>query len=317
MTPVSTDNADQSAAAVPAGWGPGARSPGVWWRAARPFTLPASVVPIVVGGALAWREGVFHPLRFVLALVASLLVQAAVNFVDEYSDHDRPAGALKHIAPYKVIARGELTSKGVRGGTIVSLAVASAIGIYLIAVTHWILLAVCLASVAAVYFYAGGPRPLGHAGVGVPLVFVFMGIVMVAGAEFIHTERWSAAVLWIALPVACLVSAILVANDLRDMEEDRAEGKRTAVTAWGRPAGWWLWTLLVAAAYLVILAWALVHEYLWTPVLVAPSLPLAVRAGHSLWRSEDRETLAQGLRRTALLHLAFGILLSIGLVLGG
>jgi 1,4-dihydroxy-2-naphthoate octaprenyltransferase len=138
-------------------WGPGARSPRVWFLAARPFTLPASVVPILVGSALAFRHDEASLLRFVLALLGSLLVQAGVNFVDEYSDHDRPAGAHKHLAPYKVLARGELTPRAVRAGTIVVFGVATLIGIYFIAVAGWVILAVCLASVAVAYFYAGGP----------------------------------------------------------------------------------------------------------------------------------------------------------------
>ncbi|MBU1700179.1 MAG: 1,4-dihydroxy-2-naphthoate octaprenyltransferase [Candidatus Eisenbacteria bacterium] len=297
-------------------WGPGIGSLSVWWQAGRPFTLPASIVPILIGAALAYREGELIWVRFILALIASLLVQIGVNLVDEYSDHGRPAGALKHPAPYKVIFRRELTARAVRMGAIIVLAAATLIGVYLIAVTHWLLLPICLASLAAAYFYAGGPKPLGHRGFGIPLVFVFMGIVMVTAGYYIHSERWTLDALWASLPVACFVTAILVVNDLRDLDEDRAEGKMTPVTWWGRSFGRGLWLVLVVSGYLVVCGRALLDPAMRGLLLVLLSLPILFVAARPVFHGKERETLARGLRMTSLVHFVFGLLFAIGLIIG-
>jgi 1,4-dihydroxy-2-naphthoate octaprenyltransferase len=273
------------------------------------------VVPILVGSALAFRHGQASLLHFILALVGSLLVQAGVNFVDEYSDHDRPASAHKHVAPYKVLARGELTPRAVRLGAAIVFGVATLIGIYFVAVAGWAILAVCLASVGVAYFYAGGPKPLGHYGLGMPLVFVFMGVVMVMASYFIHTRSWSLAAFWASIPVACFVTTILLANDMRDLEEDRAEGKATAVTAWGRAFGRWLWLVLCAGAYVVVIVWGVFAPRSLPLLLVLLSLPQLALAARTLWEGRDRASLALGLRQTAGLHLSFGVLFAIGLCL--
>jgi 1,4-dihydroxy-2-naphthoate octaprenyltransferase len=263
---------------------------------------------------MAWRLGAFQPLRFALALAGSLLVQAAVNFIDEYSDHDRPGGALKHLAPYKVIARGELTPAALRMGTAVALGLATLVGLYLVAVTHWSLLVVCLLSLAATYFYAGGPRPLGHLGLGWILVFLFMGLVMVAASVFIHTERWSWEDVRLALPVACLVTAILVVNDVRDLEEDRADGKTTPVVLWGRPFGRLAWTGLVVAAFAVVLLGGAVRLPWPQRALVLVALPLALAAARGVWGARDRARLTRALGLTARLHFLFGLALAAAMV---
>jgi 1,4-dihydroxy-2-naphthoate octaprenyltransferase len=273
------------------------------------------VVPVLVGSALALRHGQANLLHFILALAGSLLVQAGVNFVDEYSDHDRPASAHKHIAPYKVLARGELTPRALRLGTVIVFGIATLIGIYFVAAAGWVILAVCLASVSFAYFYAGGPRPLGHYGLGMPLVFVFMGFVMVMASYFIHAGSLSPAAFWASIPVACFVTAILLANDMRDLEEDRAEGKATAVTAWGRGFGRWLWLILAAGAYVVVILWSVFTPRSLPLLLVLLSLPQLVFAAKTLWKGRDRATFALGLRQTAGLHLAFGVLFAIGLCL--
>ena len=209
----------------------------VWYRAARPFTLSASIIPVLVGSSLAYREGRFSLLLFVLALAASLLVQAGANMVDEFSDHARPEGSGKLLAPYKVIALGLLSSKAVKWGAAVCFGVATIVGIYFISVAGWPILAMCLASAAVAYFYSAGPKPLGSIGLGHPLVFFFMGPVMVVGAYYVQTQTFTLEALWLSLPIGCTVTAILIANDLRDMEEDSSVAKITPVTRFGRLFG--------------------------------------------------------------------------------
>ena len=194
--------------------------------ASRPFTLPASVVPVLVGSALAFREGQADPGLFVLILVASLLVQVGANLVDEYSDHGRVEEGGKMIAPYKVIALGLLSVRAVKLGALISFGLATLAGLYIVAVTGWPILVVSLASLAAAYLYAGGPKPLGAYAIGQPMVFVFMGLIMVMGTYYVHTQTLTVESFLLAASVGCTVTAILVANDLRDREEDPESRKK-------------------------------------------------------------------------------------------
>jgi 1,4-dihydroxy-2-naphthoate octaprenyltransferase len=286
-----------------------------WVWATRPFTLPASVVPVLVGTALAAHDGHFAALRFVLTLVASVLVQIGTNLVDEYTDHLHSGGQGKLLAPYKVIALGLLSPQAVRAGALASFAAATAIGSYLVAITHWSLALFCVASLAVAYGYSAGPLPLGHIGLGQPLVFVFMGLLMVTATYYVQAAAltWQAALA--AWPVACLVTAILVVNDVRDIDEDRQSGKLTPVSRYGRPFGLALFVLLVTGAYLSVLGWVLWQPALFPLLLVGLAAPKALATARLIKHGRERLVLNQALRSSAQLHLQFGVLLALGLVL--
>ncbi len=288
----------------------------VWYRASRPFTLSAALAPVLVGSFLAFRDGTFSLWLFSLVLLGSVLVQAAANLVDEYSDHARPEGNQKLLAPYKVIALGLLSSTAVKRGAIVYFATATAIGLYLTAVSGWPILALCLGSAAAAYFYSAVPRPLGTIGLGQPLVFIFMGPVMVLGAYYVQTSAFTLEALWLSLPVACTVTAILAANDIRDLEEDRAAKKATIGTWLGRGFARWEWTLLVVAAFFVVVVLALLRITGPTILISLLALPQGVAAVRLMWQGRERAELAQALRATARLHGLLGILLAVGVALG-
>ena len=287
-----------------------------WYRASRPFTLPASVVPVLVGSALAFQEGRASLHLFFLVLVASLLVQIATNLVDEYADHARPGAKRKHSAPYKVISLGLLSAGAVKRGAVVCFGVATAIGLYLVFIASWPILVISLASLAVAYAYAAGPYPLGSLGIGQVLVFIFMGPVMVMGAYYVHTQAVTLEGLVVSIPVACIVTAILVANDLRDVEEDRASGKVTPVTLMGRNRAVWFWLSLVLVAYVVVAGLAVVGDLSLAPLLAFLSLPMSARAFRSLWHQEERVLLARGLRYSATQHMWFGVLLALGVAVG-
>lgn len=288
----------------------------IWLRASRPFTLPGAIAPVLVGTALAFSEGKGNFWLFLLVLIASLLIQIAANLVDEYSDHARPEGKKKLLAPYKVIALGLLSPAAVKRGAMVCFGVATAIGIYLIVHSGWPLLIICLASIAVAYFYSAGTIPLGKMGLGQPLVFVFMGPVMVMGSYFVQTKSFTADSLWLSVPMGCTVTAILAANDLRDFEEDRHGGKRTPVTAFGRRFGVWEWTILVIAAYLAVIVMAAVNILPAASLLSLLALPLALTAFKLMRNGQDRPQLAPALPATARFHGIFGVLLALGIVLG-
>ena len=286
-----------------------------WFWAIRPFTLPASVVPVLVGTALAVYDGYFHGALFVLTLLGSVLVQVGTNLVDEYTDHVQGGSQGKLLAPYKVIALGLLSPQAVRAGALASFAMASGIGVYLIVVTHWALLFVCMASLAVAYGYSAGPRPLGNVGLGEPLVFVFMGLVMVVATYYVQTAMLTWQAFLASLPVACLVTAILVVNDLRDIDEDRQTGKITPVSQHGAAFGLWLFVILVAGAYLSILGWVVVQPVLFPLLLVGLAMPKALATTRLIRAGGARVTLNLALRGAAQLHLQFGVLLAGGFVI--
>jgi 1,4-dihydroxy-2-naphthoate octaprenyltransferase len=249
-------------------------------------------------------------------LLGSVLVQSATNLVDEYADHRSGEGASKKIqAPYKVISRGLLTPQQVRAGAFTCFGLAALLGIYLVWQTGWPLVLVCVASLGAAYGYSAGPWPLGNMGLGEPLVFVFMGPVMVLSSFYVHTHTltWTAA--WLSLPVGCLVTAILVVNNLRDVEEDRLSGKVTLVALWGRQPVVWLYDLLLLVAFgsVLILVLSGPGAWLWlAPFLV---LPRGVAVARMVQNGNERAVLHQALQGTARLHMHFGLLLALALSL--
>jgi 1,4-dihydroxy-2-naphthoate octaprenyltransferase len=286
-----------------------------WYWAIRPFSLSASVVPVVVGSALAVQYNAFHGGLFLLILLGSLLLQSGTNLVDEYADDSHAEKQAKKIqAPYKVISLGLLTPRQVLYGALTCFGVASAIGVYLVLRTGWPLVLVCLASLAVAIFYSAGPKPLGNMALGELLVFIFMGPVMVLSSFYVLTHSLNWTVLWVSLPVACLVTAILVVNNLRDTDEDQQSGKVTLATLWGRQPVVWLYDalLLVAFGSVVILVLSGIGTWLWLLPLLA--LPLSVVNAKLVQYGTERATLHQAMQGTAKLHLQFGVLLATALV---
>jgi 1,4-dihydroxy-2-naphthoate polyprenyltransferase len=241
-------------------------------------------------------------------------VQIGTNLVDEYADHDRGGSQGKLLAPYKVIALGLLSPRAVRAAAVLSFGVATGIGLYLVLVTGWALLLCCVASLLVAYGYSAGPMPLGKIGLGQPLVFIFMGLLMVMATYYVQTARLTGQSLLAALPVACLVTAILVVNDLRDIEEDRQMGKMTPVSRFGAGFGLGTFVLLIAGAYLSVLLWVVARPAVFPMLLVLLALPQAFATTRLIRSGGSRTSLNQALRGSAELHLQFGVLLALGLV---
>jgi 1,4-dihydroxy-2-naphthoate octaprenyltransferase len=219
------------------------------------------------------------------------------------------------LAPYKVIALGLLSPQAVRAGALLSFGMATVIGFYLVLVTNWALALFCAASLLVAYSYSAGPMPLGNVGLGQPLVFIFMGLLMVMATYYVQTATVTSHALLAALPVACLVTAILVVNDLRDIEEDRQTGKVTPVSRLGAGFGLGTFLLLVGGAYISVLLWVLARPALLPILLVLLALPQAYSTTRLIWSGETRASLNQALRASAQLHLQFGVLLALGLVI--
>jgi 1,4-dihydroxy-2-naphthoate octaprenyltransferase len=289
--------------------------PSSWLAAARLHTLSASVVPVILGMALAVARGDVSWGLFALTLAGALLVQIGANLTDEVADHTATDSARKYPAPHKVIARGLLSPQQVRLGAGLCFLAATVIGVVLVAETGWPLLLVCLASLLVAYGYSAGPFPLGDYAVGELLVFWFMGPVIVGGTYYVQRHELDWAVALHSLPVAALVTAILVVNNLRDREEDAAQGRRTLVTLHGdrivRHGYLGLLLLAYGAPFVTILLG------LGGPVLALPwlTIPLAARVLPWVLSARDRDTLHRALRATSALHFSFGILLAVAILL--
>jgi 1,4-dihydroxy-2-naphthoate polyprenyltransferase len=286
-----------------------------WFWATRPFSLSASVAPVLVGSAHAASSATFDWLLFAVALTASIAIQIGTNLTDEYSDHRRHGGEGKLLAPHKVIQRGLLSERAVLVGIIAVFGYGIAGGLFIVSQTSWPILAIGVVSVAAAYLYAGGPFPLGNYGLGEPVVFLFMGPIMVMGAFYVQTQEivWSAFI--VSLPVAFIVTAILHCNNLRDISEDQAVGKKSIAAAIGVRASNWAYAGLMAGAYAAIVAAVATDVVsLWALVGLAPA-PLAYDAVRKLFVAEDRPAMNRIMVRSAKVHGWTGVTLAAGLTI--
>jgi 1,4-dihydroxy-2-naphthoate octaprenyltransferase len=289
----------------------------IWLMAARPRTLPAAIAPVLVGTSLAGYAGVFHVLRFVAALLGSVLIQVGTNLSNDYSDARRGADAEDRLGPVRVTAGGLVPPRQVLIATYVTFALAVLAGVYLIVVAGWQLLLVGAASILAGVAYTGGPKPYGYEGLGEVFVFLFFGIVAVAGSYFVQVRHLDWEAFALAVPVGLLAAAILMVNNVRDTDTDRRAGKRTLAVRLGRERTRTLFAVVVYLAYgLAPVTWIFGPLTAWV-LLPWVTLPLAIRVVRLVRNHADGPTLNQGLAQTGMLQLAFCILLSAGLLLSG
>jgi 1,4-dihydroxy-2-naphthoate polyprenyltransferase len=286
-----------------------------WLVAARPATLLASVAPVLVGGGVALGDGVFRADAFAVALVSAVALNVAVNFANDASDHARGADTEHRIGPPRAVASGLLTARRVWIGAGVVVTVACAGGIYLASISGWPVLALGATAIVAGFAYTGGPWPYGYHGLGEVSVFAFFGPAAVVGSRYVHDATLSAPAALLALPVGLLAAAILVANNVRDLDTDRAAGKHTAAVLLGRRRARSLFVGLVAGSFVAIGAFALTGlTPRWTLAgLVAA--PLAASPIRVVGVETAGPPLIAALKTTARLHLAVGLLLAIGAAL--
>ena len=287
----------------------------LWLVAARPRTLPAAIAPVLVGTALAGTEDVFKPLRFAAALLGSIFIQIGTNLANDYSDARRGADTEDRLGPVRVTAGGLMPPRRVLVGTWVAFGIAVGAGSYLAAVAGWELLVVGVLSIAAGVLYTGGPRPYGYEGLGELFVFVFFGLVAVGGSYFVQTEdlRWEAVAL--GVPVGLLAAAILVVNNVRDVETDRRAGKRTLAVRLGRERAVGTFTAMLGLSFAslpLVLAFSELEPWLLLPLV---SAPLVLPMRRTLADRRDGPSLNKLLADSGRLLAVFSILLAAGLLL--
>ena len=285
-----------------------------WLIAFRLPTLSAAIVPVLVGSAAAADSGHFLLLPFLAALTAALLIQIGTNLANDYFDFRKGADNADRRGPLRVSQSGIIAPDTVRRAGMLAFGLSALLGVYLVAVGGWPILAIGILSIAAGVLYTGGPWPLGYNGLGDLLAFTFFGLIAVVGTFYLHTGQFAPSALVVAVPVALLVTAILVVNNLRDIESDRAAGKRTLAVLIGREATQIQYLLFVTAAYLLVGARWLSGDdsgWFWLPWL---TLPLAVSTSRAII-SEKGRSLNRVLRGAAMLHLGFGVLFAASLVI--
>lgn len=286
----------------------------IWLMASRVRTLPAAVAPVLVGTALAATSGTFRVGVFVAALLGALFIQVGTNLSNDYSDARRGADTEDRLGPVRVTAGGLVPPKQVLRATYVSFGLAVVCGIYLVAMSGIELLIIGVLSILAGVLYTGGPRPYGYEGLGEVFVFLFFGVAAVAGSTFAQLETFPSEAFVLAVPVGLLAAAILVVNNVRDLDTDRRVGKRTLAVRLGRPRIRTMFAAMVYGAFitapLAILAEPL-ELWLFLPWL---ALPLAANLVRTVRNHADGPTLNDALARSGQLQLAFCVLLAAGIL---
>lgn len=280
-----------------------------WVTGARPRTLPASAVPVVVGTAVAAAEGSVMWWRAVAALVVSVALQVGTNYANDYSDGVRGTDDVR-VGPIRLVASGLATPAAVRGAALAAFAVAGGVGLALAVAASWWLLLVGAACIAAGWLYTGGPRPYGYAGLGELFVFVFFGLVATVGTAYVQLGRVTGLAVATAVPVGLLAVAMLVVNNLRDIPGDTVSGKRTLAVRLGPSATRRLYAAVVLIPFLVAASLAASRP---AAPLAWLALPLAIPPVRRVLAGEQGKGLIAVLGATGRLQLAFGALLAVGI----
>ncbi|RME72649.1 MAG: 1,4-dihydroxy-2-naphthoate polyprenyltransferase [Verrucomicrobia bacterium] len=279
---------------------------GPWIEAARPKTLPAAVVPVLVGSALAWRVGNFAWLPAGLCLVFALLVQIGTNYANDYGDFVAGADGPDRRGPRRAVAAGLITPAAMKRGVVITFAAAFLVGLSLIWWGGWVLLPIGIASLLFGWAYTAGPWPLAYHGLGDIFVFVFFGLVAVGGTFYVMAGRLVPEVVMAAVPVGLLATNLLVVNNCRDRETDARANKRTLVVRLGYGFGVVQYAVSLAVAAAVPVAMAVLWRDAWIAVPVvflAPAIGLVRR----LAGRPDGPTMNGLLAGTAKVLMTFGL----------
>jgi len=287
----------------------------IWLLAIRPKTLPAACAPIIVAAGLAWRDGVFRFGPVLAALLAALLLQIGSNLANDVFDYKKGTDTEERVGFLRVTQAGLLTPKQVLAGMWTVFVLAAVLGVYLIYAGGWPILVVGVAAIVAAIAYTGGPYPLGYHGLGDVFVFIFFGPVALLGTYYVQAKAVSAAAVWASIAVGLAVVAILVVNNLRDIETDRKTGKRTLAVRFGAQFTKLEYFSVFAGAYLIPLVMVLLDLgspfLLLTWLSVVFFIPLVKEVFH-VRGSGLNKTLAG----TARLVLIYSLLFAVGYLLG-
>ncbi len=286
----------------------------IWWLAIRPRTLPAAASGVAMGSALAWYDGSFQLLPAFAALMVALLLQITSNVANDVFDFERGADTPERLGPIRVTQAGMLTPTQIKLGLGIIIGLAMIFGLYLASLRGWTVILLGVAAILSAVAYTGGPYPLGYHGLGDIFVFIFFGLAAVAGTYFVQTGSVSIAAWWMAVPIGLIVTAILVVNNLRDLENDRKAGKNTLAVRFGAGGAKTEYLICFAVAYLIV---PILILYKIVPVgslLTWLSLPIAVRTLRVVL-TQAGSPLNAALAGTGQTALLFSLFFWLGLLL--
>lgn len=283
----------------------------LWFEGARPKTIPAAVVPVIVGTASV--ESSLTIYRLLLALVVSIALQVGVNYANDYSDGIRGTDQDR-VGPRRLVGSELVSAKRVKLAAGISFLVAAIAGLVLAIVTSLFLILIGCLAILAAWFYTGGSKPYGYSGFGEISVFVFFGLVATVGSSYVQSQTIESISILCSVPVGLLASALLVVNNFRDIETDSETGKQTFAVRLGKEKTQTFFALLLLGSLGMYVLIAMLYTYLALITLVA--IPLSLKLIKDIYTKESAEDLIKILENTAKLHLLAGILLSIGLVSG-
>ena len=285
-----------------------------WGLAVRLRTLPAAAAGVITGSALAWYDGYFRPDAALACLLTAILLQIGSNLANDVFDFERGTDTAERAGPVRVTQAGLLTPSQVKMGMLIVFGLAALCGLYLAWLGGWPIILLGIAAIVSAIAYTGGPFPLGYYGLGDLFVFLFFGLASVAGTYYVQAGFVSPAAWWMAIPPGLIVTAILVVNNLRDLENDRKAGKRTLAVILGEKGTQTEYLICMIAAYLVMPLASEMGIVPWLSLLTWASLPLAIRTTRVVFIQKGRP-LNAALAGTGQVALLFSILFWIGLAL--
>ncbi|MDQ5895018.1 MAG: 1,4-dihydroxy-2-naphthoate octaprenyltransferase [Actinomycetota bacterium] len=290
----------------------------IWLNAARPRTLPAAIAPVLVGTAAAVFAAGDLPRwgGFVAALVASILIQIGTNLANDYSDARRGADSADRLGPVRVTSAGLITPRRVLTATWIAFGLAALLGLYLAWLAGWIIIVVGLVSIAAGFLYTGGPKPYGYAGLGELFVFLFFGLVSVNGSYYVQLEELAWLPFGLSVAIGLLSTAILVVNNVRDIDSDRRAHKNTLAVRMGRDKTRRLYVFLILAAFFVLALTIVLNNGPWLALIGLIAIPMARDPIATVTGRTDGPSLNKALAGTGAVLGVTALLTAIGLVLG-
>lgn len=282
----------------------------LWWMAIRPRTLTLSAIPVLVGSALAWQEAApVAWLPMLVALACAVLIQAGTNLYNDAGDFLRGNDGPTRLGPIRVTAAGLATPSQVRRAATLAFGAALAGGSYLVEVGGWPILLIGLASLFAGWAYSGGARPLSHTALGEVFVLVFFGLVAVAGSHYLQSGAWHASALVTGLALGAHAAAVLLVNNVRDLEADRLAGRRTLAAALGTARARVLYALLMLAPFGLLAVLAVQLGRIAVAFATLPALPVCALLAWQFRALPPGAQMNRQLARTAQAQLLLGALL--------
>jgi 1,4-dihydroxy-2-naphthoate polyprenyltransferase len=285
-----------------------------WILASRPRTLAAAIVPVIIGSSIAVRDGVFHPLAALLALICSILIQIGTNFVNDLFDFLHGTDKKDRVGPLRVITSGLISKQEMKIGIFLTFGISFLLGLYLVYLGGLFILFIGIFSILAGIAYTAGPFPLAYNGLGDIAVFIFFGFVGTVGTYYVQANQITAMVFWSSVPVGALITNILVVNNYRDREEDSTNGKNTLIVIFGERFGRFQYLFFMFISYMILFVVYFTFKkeiFVFLPLL---SLPLAIKLIKMIYTLRGRE-LNKTLELTAKLSALYGLLFAAGILL--